>query len=306
MRRACLTVLVALLALLALPALAADDLWSTDFEAAKTKAKAESKLILADFTGSDWCGWCIKLKKEVFDQEAFRTAAPKSFVLLELDYPNKKVLPAELKAQNEKLRDKYKIRGYPTILVLDAEGNAVGKTGYRAGGPEKYVEHLAELRKAADDLAKLKTEAAAAKGIERARLLDKLIGALDKLGTGGEDVPKWVDEIVTLDADGKAGLKPKYVYRQAMGPARALKDQRKYVDAKAAYEKVLAMDGLTPEQKQDTLFEQGECLFYVKDYVGLVAVLKKAVEAAPESAKAPQLKSMITRFQAEADKQAKQ
>src|SRR6185369_16163584 len=101
-------------------------------------------------TGSDWCGWCIKLRGEVFDLDPFKAAAPKKFVLVELDYPRQKELPAELKAQNEKLQQEYKIQGFPTIYVMDAEGKPVAKTGYQAGGPEKYLEHLDGFVKAHD------------------------------------------------------------------------------------------------------------------------------------------------------------
>lgn len=114
----------------------------TDFEAAKAKAVAEQKPMLLDFTGSDWCGWCIKLDKEVFSQQAFQAYAADSLVLVELDFPRRKAQSDELKAQNEALAQKYNIRGFPTIVVLSPEGELLGRTGYRPGGPEAYVDHL--------------------------------------------------------------------------------------------------------------------------------------------------------------------
>jgi len=121
--------------------------WETDFEVAKKRAKDENKKILADFTGSDWCGWCIKLKKEVFDKPEFQEYAKKNLVMLEVDFPNKKKLPAKEKAQNDKLSVEFKVNGYPTILLMDATGKEVGRTGYQQGGPAKYVEHLKGLLK---------------------------------------------------------------------------------------------------------------------------------------------------------------
>ena len=121
---------------------AEESLWQTNFDAAKAKAKTEKKLLLVDFTGSDWCGWCIKLKEEVFDKEAFRSEAPKQFVLVEVDFPHEKELSKELKEQNEKLRDEFKVQGYPTVLMLDAEGKLIGRTGYRPDWPDEYVKHL--------------------------------------------------------------------------------------------------------------------------------------------------------------------
>ena len=119
--------------------------WMTDFEAAQAKAKAENKPLLLDFTGSDWCGWCIKLDEEVFSQTAFSQYAAAELVLVEIDFPRRTDQPAKLKAQNEALAQKYGIRGFPTILVLSPEGELIEKTGYRRGGPQAYVAHIKEI-----------------------------------------------------------------------------------------------------------------------------------------------------------------
>ena len=121
--------------------------WETDFEVAKKRAKEENKEILADFTGSDWCGWCIKLKKEVFDQPEFQEYAKKHLIMLELDFSHGKKLPAKETEQNEKLSQEFKVEGFPTILLMNSKGKEVGRTGYQPGGPAKYVEHVKELLK---------------------------------------------------------------------------------------------------------------------------------------------------------------
>ena len=118
--------------------LSAADGWLTDLDEGIKVAKAEKKAILVDFTGSDWCGWCIRLKKEVFDQKEF-AAATKDFVLVELDYPQKKKQPTEEKAKNKALAEKFAIEGFPTIMLLDAEGVPFAQTGYQDGGPVKYL-----------------------------------------------------------------------------------------------------------------------------------------------------------------------
>ena len=127
---------------LAASASAAGDGWMTDFEAAKVKAKAENKPMLLDFTGSDWCGWCIKLDKEVFGEAAFKDYAAAELVLVELDFPDPKGQlakgqSAQLKAQNEALAKQYGVRGFPTILLLSPDGELIEKTG-----AEAYVEHI--------------------------------------------------------------------------------------------------------------------------------------------------------------------
>lgn len=121
--------------------------WETDLEVAKKRAKDEKKDILVDFTGSDWCGWCIKLKKEVFDQPEFKEYAKKSLVMLELDFPRKTELPAKLKEQNEKMAKDFKVDGFPTILLMNSRGKEVARTGYQEGGPEAYVKHIKKLLK---------------------------------------------------------------------------------------------------------------------------------------------------------------
>lgn len=125
-----------------LPATAAGDMWTDNFDEAKAEAKKNNQLILVDFTGSDWCGWCIKLDEEVFSKKEFKDYVKDKFVLLELDFPRQKKIPAKIKAQNEELRQKYGVRGFPTVLVLDAEGKVVDKLGYMPGGPSAFIKAL--------------------------------------------------------------------------------------------------------------------------------------------------------------------
>lgn len=121
--------------------------WLIDAVKAQAQAKAEKKLVLLDFTGSDWCGWCIKLNKEVFSLPEFAEYAQKNLVCVEVDFPNKKKLSAEQKKANDALAAKYKIEGYPTIIVLDGEGKKVGELGYMKGGPKAFIAELEKLKK---------------------------------------------------------------------------------------------------------------------------------------------------------------
>ncbi len=119
--------------------------WLTDYEEARAQAGKQSRPILVNFSGSDWCGWCIKLDEEVFEKEEFKKFADEKLVLFVADFPRSKEQADELKTQNRSLMEKYGIQGFPTILLLDAEGEVIGRTGYQAGGPENYVKHLEEL-----------------------------------------------------------------------------------------------------------------------------------------------------------------
>jgi protein disulfide-isomerase len=138
------TILIALLAATALwRADAADSDWLTDLPKAQAQAKSENKIVLMDFTGSDWCGWCIKFKNEVFDKTDFQTYAAKNVVLVELDFPNKKPQSDDLKKANAALKDKYDIHGFPTLVVLDQNGKEIGRqVGYEEGGPKAFIAKL--------------------------------------------------------------------------------------------------------------------------------------------------------------------
>src|SRR6476646_4209514 len=103
------------------------DEWQTDYAKALATAKEQNKQVFLDFTGSDWCGPCIELRKRVFSQPAFRKYAERNLVFVEVDYPQRKKQSAELKSQNEKLAKQYGIdeKGYPTIVLLDPNGKTV-------------------------------------------------------------------------------------------------------------------------------------------------------------------------------------
>jgi thioredoxin-related protein len=280
-----------------------EPLWQTDFDKAQTQAKAEKKLLLVDFTGSDWCGWCVRLKEEVFDKEEFQKEAPKLFVLVELDFPRTKELPNDLKAQNEKLAKQFNVDNFPAVLILDADAQLIARTGYRPGGPKPYVEHLGEFVTVHETIVQMRAKVEQVHGLARAQLLDQLIDAYAKLDNEIADIKQWSAEIIALDANNQAGLKIKYQFRSLLAEANELKQGQKFDEAKVLYDKALGLTGIGGEQKQEAHFAQGECFFYLKDFVGVVGSLKKAVEAAPESSKVANLQAMIQRFAPTAEAQ---
>jgi len=136
---------IAILALTSTAAVAASG-WDDDYDKALAQAKTEKKMVLLDFTGSDWCGWCIKLDKEVFAKPEFKSYAKDNLVLVEVDFPQGKRQTKKLKEQNEKLKQEHGIKGYPTIIVLNSEGKKVGQLGYMEGGPKAFNAKLDELK----------------------------------------------------------------------------------------------------------------------------------------------------------------
>jgi len=126
--------------------------WTHEFEVAKTRAKQENKTIFLYFTGSDWCTWCKKMEKDILTQKEFLDYASENLVLVELDYPrspeNKAKQSESEREQNKVLDKKFKIEGYPTIYLVDAEGEAIpdgddfAKEEYTKDGPAGMVAAL--------------------------------------------------------------------------------------------------------------------------------------------------------------------
>jgi thioredoxin-related protein len=123
----------------------ASESWTEDFEAAQKKAKAENKPMMLEFTGSDWCPPCMALHKNVFSQSAFKKYADESLVWVRLDFPRSQSQSSELKKQNNDLAESYGIRGFPTILLVEPDGELIAQTGFRRLSPEGYAAHLQEL-----------------------------------------------------------------------------------------------------------------------------------------------------------------
>ena len=117
---------------------AADTAWYTDYETAAQASLRTGHPILANFTGSDWCPYCVKLESEVFATAAFQAWARENVVLLKVDFP-RRPLPEAQRKQNDRLRDRYGVRGYPTVLFLDAKGNVQGRSGYAPGGATAWI-----------------------------------------------------------------------------------------------------------------------------------------------------------------------
>jgi protein disulfide-isomerase len=125
----------------------AESAWLDDYKKAQEEAKANNKLLLLNFTGSDWCGWCIKIDKEIWSQPQFKDYARDNLVLVELDFPRRKAQPADVKKQNLQLAQQYEVLGFPTIVVLNSNGQKLWQfDGYFPGGPEAFIAELQKLR----------------------------------------------------------------------------------------------------------------------------------------------------------------
>ncbi len=274
-------------------AAAGGDQWMTDLEAAKAKAAESNKYLLVEFTGSDWCPPCKKMKKEVFSQEAFLSGASEKFILVELDFPrDKSKLTPEQHAHNIAARERYEVKGFPTVLLADARGKEFARSvGYRAGGPEAFIKYLDRQIEAKGILA----EAEKAEGPAKAKLLDRALNAM-----GYEAIAKrddLVDQIIEIDADNTLGLKNKYECSRAItGLTEMPRDTRpqKLLDK---------LNGLieqyqpTGDNAQHLYFYKGLTLMRLGKMDQGLELLNRAVGAAPDSNRAGSIRGYISRIE---------
>lgn len=179
--------------------------WTENFADATAKAAAQNRLVLAAFTGSDWCGPCKQLESKVFNTDAFAEYAKKHFIPVSLDFPTKKTQTPELKKQNQDLAEKYEISGFPTVLVLSPKGTVYG--GFVGGLTDiNEVKSLLDKAVATGATFKAATEKAATlQGEEKAKELIKAYTAIPEefrsLHTS------LADEIIQNDPNDISGLK---------------------------------------------------------------------------------------------------
>ncbi len=121
--------------------------WLTDFSKAQAQAKAEKKMVLMDFNGSDWCPPCKALRKNVLSSPELLNYAKDNLVLVDVDFPRAKKQPEELKKANQTLAEKYGIEGYPTVIVLSSDGKELKKSvGYDGQSAKDFVASLQKLK----------------------------------------------------------------------------------------------------------------------------------------------------------------
>jgi len=194
--------------------------WYDDFDVATAAAKEQGKDLLVDFTGSDWCSWCIRLHEEVFQFDTFLTPAKEKYILVALDFPREDEAKAKVPnpKRNDELNKKYGVRGYPTILLMTNDGEVFAQTGYQEGGPEAYVAHMDEIastgRKGLAAAKKFSAEYAAAKDA-RAQIA-VVRAAMEALASsagqpGSSTLADVVRHGLELDANNNKGLKMEVV-----------------------------------------------------------------------------------------------
>ena len=289
---------------LASPAFAAEEGWTVDFEAAKTAAAKDNKDLFLEFTGSDWCPPCKQMKAQVFDKEAFKKDAPQAFVLVKLDFPRDKSHQTEAEiAQNRLLQKQYEIAGFPTVIYADAAGRPYAKAvGFAGQNAEQYVKQMMEYRKVRQTRDAAFAEAEKATGVEQAKALDKGLSGIDSDLLATIYKPE-VDKIIAADADNGAGLKAKYTALLLLPQVtKALEDiQQEEGDSASRLKMVddlVAKMSLTGQALQEAHFTKAIITFR-EDKAVARKHMEAAIEAAPTTRKATEIKNIIARVYAE-------
>ena len=292
-----------------------DKLWVNEFEKAKKTAATEGKDLLMDFTGSDWCSWCIKLHKEVFDLDAFKTSAPKNFVLVELDFPqDKSKLSKDLQEQNAKLQTQFAIQGYPSIVLADASGRPYAQTGYQPGGAETYLKHLDELRAVKTKRDEAWKKADGAQGSEKAKFLADGLKALD-LDLAAVHYKPVIDEIAKLDPKDETGVTASFAFKADLEAVKAkvMEAAQKGEDGarKTVDDFITAHPKASAQQKQEALMAVLNTYRPPKDNEAVLKLMGevKALDAESEAGQRAvmiikQVQMMIEKDKAAADKPA--
>ena len=194
--------------------------WLDDLDQGKRLALEKGKDLLINFTGTDWCQSCTELRRDVLDRPAF-VPAGELFVMVELEFPaSSDQLPEKKRDRYLAWRDHYGIRGFPTVLLADAAGRPYAVTGNIGVKPEEYVRHLCQLCEAHRAFDAALAKARTAQGVEKARYLDDALSALQRVFPSdyteiqGDPLVRFyrpeIEEILSLDGGGKAGLRDKY------------------------------------------------------------------------------------------------
>lgn len=182
---------------------AVEPVWRADLPAALAQAGREDKHVLVDFTGSDWCSACIRLRRNILDSKAFMQWAGKQFVFVEVDIPQKPVLPAEQLAENKAVAEAYGVSGFPTIMVLNARGQVTGGFLGDVGQVDAAVAHLERALR----VSAMFEQAEELSGEEKARVLM----AAYRLFPGGKAFGRHRDkleaDILKHDPDNATGMK---------------------------------------------------------------------------------------------------
>ncbi|MBW8017358.1 MAG: thioredoxin fold domain-containing protein [Planctomycetes bacterium] len=284
------------------PEEASHDVWMTDYKAAMKKAAAEKKDMLIDFSGSDWCVWCIRLDKEVFSQKEFIEEASKNFVFVVLDFPrDTSKMTRQLQEQNEELQKKFQVEDFPTVFLTDAKGMPYARTGYRAGGPKVYLEYISTFRNDQVKVTELMTKADSPEldDGEKAKLLDEAISLMSPVIVDQFDpgrIDKIIEKILALDSENKAGLRDNYFAKRALKDVATQIRERNADKGFELVNKIIKDMKISGSTEQNVYYYKAMVHDLMEDGAGTLENLEKAIAADPESIMAENLRVILKTY----------
>ena len=271
--RGCAAITAGLVLVLAIGSKASED-WVADLNEGMQRAGASGKDLLVNFTGTEWCGPCEELERDVLDRPSFLEAARRAFVLVELDYPaSDEDLPDGIRDDFIAWRERYGIHAFPTVILADAEGMPYAITGNIGVGPGEYVRHLETLKAIRAERDAAFDEAAESRGSERAGHLDEALSAL-RSGFGGPV------------AENRDGALVQF-YRRQVEEVLAIAEAEGLDELASRYERVLHSD--REQRRVAALYDR---LQEIEDSEGLVAAIE-AVDRAIEASESTGLRNQL-------------
>ena len=291
----------------------AEGIWVVDLEYAKKVAAEKDIKLFLFFTGSDWCVWCQRLVEEVFSDENFQKELVKRFVPVKIDFPRGVRFPEEITLANRALSERYGVRGFPTVVLADADGSPFGVAGYAPGGPEKYLNSLDNVLAAESNLLKViaDNEEKAKAGDEEA--IQKIYSTLEDFVKGAKDNPiikerfaKYYEICAAGEGDVSREIKREKAVADRLAELDAkyglenLDEQEelnpeKAGEAAAEYRSLIDQFSLEGEKKQEVLVKMALLYVSVQEEEKAQTLIEEALEAAPDSELAEQIRDVKDR-----------
>jgi len=232
-------------------------IWHRDYASAMNEARTENKKLLIVFTGTDWIEICAKFYDEILGDPAFIETVSEKFALLKLEYPKDNALPREEAAQKAVLREAYRVRGFPTVVLTDAAGRPFGLNGYQPLTPKEYGEQILAINAVHEEGLEVAKKATELSGEEKAKGLSRAIPDLP-----GALVARFYrpDIEAVLAADSEDSLKLAGPFRKLLAEADYSKEIQKLARESKWTEMIAATDRHIASQKLDGEALQGALL----------------------------------------------
>ncbi|MCB1088000.1 MAG: thioredoxin family protein [Verrucomicrobiae bacterium] len=276
--------------------------WFTDYQSAHKKAVEEHKHLLLVFTGSDWIPLCRIYDRDILNQPEFIDVVSEKFVPVRLDFPKETKLPANQAKQNQLLLRAYRVTAFPTVFLTDTEGRPYGVNGYQPVTPANYAQIINAMRQMAEVRDQYFEKAAAAEGLEKAKLLVKGVPNLPG-NLSARYYRKQLDEIIANDPKDETG---KVAKCKRLIADVAYSDQMQGLEEKVEWGKMLEVtdayirdNGLQGVERQQALMNKVGVYRKQSNLTEMVRTLLEIVSVDEKSPIARQAQALLDKLRAQ-------